>query len=203
MIKWIGSQYGGWHVDVDRIPYDGLILSAGLGNDITFDVDLVNEKDCRIIGLDPGRLSSKHVTTLCHNDRALGMRYTFVRKALCGTDDGIVIEDLWTNGNSMFGRRANKRVESISLDTLLAEYPDACLLKMNIEGGEYPALLESVKPICVPQLLIRFHHRKADVPYTLYDTTACMQKLCDAGYTLRYGSDANAADVDYEVVLTR
>jgi FkbM family methyltransferase len=49
----LGSGYGGWWIQDDKLGADAVVYSAGVGEDITFDVDLINRYGCAVVGLDP------------------------------------------------------------------------------------------------------------------------------------------------------
>ena len=48
----VGTQYGGWCIDLDLIPEKSTIISAGVGEDISFDKELIklkNEQDNYVV----------------------------------------------------------------------------------------------------------------------------------------------------------
>lgn len=49
----LGEGYGGWFVPTDMIQSDWVIYSFGIGEDITFDADMMERFDCTIYGFDP------------------------------------------------------------------------------------------------------------------------------------------------------
>ena len=49
----IGTEYGGWLLNLDLVPRESTIISAGVGEDISFDTFLIDQKDCKVIGIDP------------------------------------------------------------------------------------------------------------------------------------------------------
>jgi hypothetical protein len=59
-----------------------------------------------------------------------------------------------------------KEIESVSLESVLDEFPLPSILKMNIEGAEYP-LLFSLKEPPADQLIVSFHDF-AHFPYPKY-----------------------------------
>ena len=48
--KLIGTQYGGWALNQELVPEGSCVISAGVGEDISFDLFLIKNKNCRIIG---------------------------------------------------------------------------------------------------------------------------------------------------------
>lgn len=53
LLSHLGSPYGGWHFVHSEGLKDGLILSAGLGEDMSFDVMLASLYQCQIVLVDP------------------------------------------------------------------------------------------------------------------------------------------------------
>lgn len=202
MIARIGSDYGGWHIDIDRVPVNSNVISAGLGNDITFDTELIRLKKCFVIGIDPTAISVKHQDKLRAAGTISDKTYRFIPFALHVDDLGIDMEDATTNGCSVYGSKRVRRMHSICLPTLLAQYPRVSVLKMNIEGAEY-RILQALESLNVPQVLIRFHHRKPGVPFGIIDTQDCFKKLAGFGYSVAYESDKNMEKVDHEVLFIR
>jgi len=52
-IEKLGVGYGGWHVPTDMIQADWVVYSFGIGEDITFDVDMMERFGCIVHGFDP------------------------------------------------------------------------------------------------------------------------------------------------------
>jgi len=195
MIRWIGSKYGGWHIDIGKIPAGSTVISAGLGNDISFDEALIKAKKCYIVGIDPTNLTKKSIAKKqpLHN-------FVLIRKALY-TGERTAVTTADTNGASIFDGKQKTAVESITLQELLHIYTNTSVLKMNIEGAEYDVIYNAEK-LTIPQVLVRFHHRKENVPFTYKDTVACISKMQGFGYRFLPQSDHKDKNVDYEVLFT-
>ena len=195
MIQWIGSKYGGWHIDLDKIPAGSTVISAGLGNDISFDEALIKIKKCNVIGIDPTNLTKKTI------DKKQSLRnFILIRKALyIGGRPSITTAD--TNGASIYDNKQKTVCESITLKDIINGYRDISVLKMNIEGAEYGVLL-NVDKLSIPQVLVRFHHRKENVPFNYQDTMDCITKMQGDGYRFLPQSDPKNKKVDYEVLFT-
>jgi hypothetical protein len=183
MIQWVGSSFGGWNIDPDLIPTKSTILSAGLGNDITFD-------EC-VIGLDPSQLS---IETVAQKKPTM----VFMPAALSIDDRGITFSSGRSNGQSMYDKSRQIHVRTVSIFSMLTN--SVSVLKMNIEGGEYPVLM-ALKELHVPQVAIRFHHRKEFIPYDIETTELCILKMLTFGYKISF-EDAGDPNVDYEVLFT-
>jgi FkbM family methyltransferase len=191
-MKWIGSKYGGWHVNLERVPAGSTIISAGLGNDITFDEELIRLKRVQVIGIDPTNLTKKTI------DKKKPKNFTLIRKALyVGETTSVTTCD--TNGASIYDNKPKTAVACISINELVKKYRIS-LFKMNIEGAEYE-IIKNLKSIKIPQVLVRFHHRKESVPFLYTDTMECIKKMQDMGYKFFSFSDPNNKKVDYETMF--
>ena len=65
-IKRFGSTYGGWSICTCRnhTPADGLIISAGAGEDISFDLEILEAFKSPILLIDPTERSKAHIESL-------------------------------------------------------------------------------------------------------------------------------------------
>ena len=99
----IGTEYGGWMLDLELVPSDSTIISAGVGEDISFDLHLMNTRACKIVGVDPTPKSHRFI----ENQKDLN-NFELIKMAL-HSDDGNIIK--------MYKNKRNDHVsESILLD---------------------------------------------------------------------------------------
>jgi FkbM family methyltransferase len=63
-LKRFGSLYGGWTVFDHKSLYEGIVFSAGVGEDISFDIELYNEYKAKIVLIDPTPRSIDYFTKL-------------------------------------------------------------------------------------------------------------------------------------------
>ena len=150
----VGSQWGGLHIDLDLVPDRGLVLSAGLARDITFDVELIERKNCTIVGIDPTRRSAKTVLWYKIRHPRSGRQLKLLRRAVHGRS-GLVTR-LGGAANTSLSPTGEK-ARTISLDDLLLSYPGAAMLKLDIEGAEFPAVHHLTTQVRIPQIAIGFH----------------------------------------------
>jgi len=194
MIRWIGSKYGGWNIDIDKIPEKGTIISAGLGNDFSFEEELIRLKGCFIIGIDPTNLTYKTM-----NKKKL-KNFWLIRNALYVNNGIISMTKADTNGASIYDNKPKTKVACITLEELLKTYKDISVLKMNIEGAEY-SIINNLHELSISQVLIRFHHRKPNVPFEYSDSVNCIKKLKSFGYKANYMSSYKDPKIDFEVLF--
>ena len=162
--KLYGTQYGGWMVDLNLIPEKSTIISAGVGEDISFDLELMRTKSCRVVGIDPTPKS--HV--FIENQQNLN-NFELIKAALHHTDgemlemyrnkrDDHVSESILPDHHSV-NDFDSYNAETISLPTLFEKYENISVVKMDIEGAEYDVLQNlSTIPDTVKQLCVEFHH---------------------------------------------
>ncbi|MCK4786759.1 MAG: FkbM family methyltransferase, partial [Desulfobacteraceae bacterium] len=189
-MQMLGSEYGGWAVDLDLIPYGSTVVSAGVGEDISFDLGLINLKNCRVIGIDPTEKARRYI----ENNK--NERFDFLQKALYSesnkkiriyknTNPNYVSESITPSHKSV--SEANfYEAESISIEDILNKYKNVSVLKMDIEGAEYE-VLNSISKLDIPQICIEFHHFCTD--FTTDDTEKCIKHLQRMGYVLAHRKD--------------
>ena len=63
----LGSIYGGWTFENNKNLYESTIISCGLGEDASFDVEFANKYNARVIIVDPTPRSKIHYDKIIHN----------------------------------------------------------------------------------------------------------------------------------------
>lgn len=189
-MKMIGTDYGGWAVDLDLIPYGSTVIAAGVGEDISFDLGLIRLKGCNVIGIDPTEKAKRFV------EKNPNENFVFIQKALCA-ESGRKIR-IYKNSNPQWVSESITpthnsvkttdfyEADSISLKELLEKYNNISVLKMDIEGAEYE-VLNSIERLDVPQICIEFHHVCTD--FTLEQTIRCIDRLKNMGYVIAHRVD--------------
>jgi FkbM family methyltransferase len=161
----VGSHYGGyWIPSTLLLPSskDGLLLSAGLGFDVSFDLALL-KIGFRVVALDP-----------------LPQAAQFAESSFAGQDAVVLVAGLWTrDGNHTFfapripehdswsltdlqetGYSNSQEFTTVSLESLAQDHPQLrgpgpCVLKMNIEGAENNVLAQLCEStICFDVLVV-------------------------------------------------
>ena len=63
----LGTKYGGWILPKDiELNEDSVVYSAGVGEDISFDMLLSDKYKCKIILIDPTKRAKKHYDEVVH-----------------------------------------------------------------------------------------------------------------------------------------
>lgn len=157
-----GSDYGGWVIKQQTINKNSIVYSVGIGNDITFDLSMIDKYGVNVFAFDP--------TPQVKEWLVLQKTPTqFIYKAIALSDE---------DGTMKFYKPANPNYIShsfvpINKDEEFVEVPAQRLqtimkdsghtyidiLKMDIEGAEYPVLRDILNSnIKVNQILVEFHH---------------------------------------------
>lgn len=164
----IGSDYGGWTVPEALIEPEWICYCAGVGDDISFDLGLIDRFGCEVFALDPTPAAARHVA----GQRIADPRFHFLPVGLWSEDrmlDFYAPAEGDSNYSAVNLQRTRQKIEAPvkSLTTLMAElgHERLDLLKLDIEGAEYEALgpvLEGrVRPAV---LLVEFHRTGSLAP---------------------------------------
>ena len=179
-----GSAYGGWtiHPPLDR---DSVIYSFGVGEDMSFDLALIERYGVTVHAFDPTPRSIAWV-----RQQQPPERFRLHEYGLADYDGNATFHPPANPehvSHSLLGR-SDSAGSAISvpvrrLATLMAElgHQRIDLLKMDIEGAEY-AVLQDIAGLSIGQILVEFHHRFKDVGVTR--TRAAVALLRERGYRL-------------------
>jgi FkbM family methyltransferase len=186
-IQLIGTQYGHCAVILALVAPGSTIISAGVGEDTSFDTELIRLKNCQIIGVDPTDKARRYI----ENNK--NPNFHFLQKALYtesgkkikiykNTNPDYVSESI-TPSHNMVSPSEFYEAETISIPDLLRQYRNVSVLKMDIEGAEYD-IINSLGKLDIPQIYVEFHHFCTD--FTAYDTEKCIEHLDSLGYVVTY-----------------
>jgi FkbM family methyltransferase len=200
----LGSKYGGWVIPDNYITQKSLCYCVGAGEDISFDLELIEKYGCNVYSFDPTPRALKHIqsikeliaqgkcATTCHGyaypqNSALFESYFFNAIGLWDADKNI---KFFAPQNSLHISHSIVNLQKTNsffiapckkLSTIMKDlgHTRLDLLKIDIEGAEYNVLknmlYENIKPTI---LCIEFHPVKDfDLKKTLYD-------LMLAGYSI-------------------
>jgi FkbM family methyltransferase len=162
---WYGSPYGGFFVCPDILNNKSIVYSFGIGEEMSFDLELIEKHNCTVVGFDPTPKSIQWIA-----NQNLLENFTFYPYGIAG-ESGVVEFFLPKNSEHVSGSiihttNVNKlesiKVEMKSIQDILRQlkHQRIDVVKMDIEGAEYevlPKILES--EILIDQILVEFHHR--------------------------------------------
>lgn len=184
--KLYGTTYGGWMLNLDLVPEGSTVISAGIGEDISFDLELIRERKCEVVGIDPTPKSHRFI------EKQKDLKNFEMINAALHSEDGTILE-MYKNkrddhvSESILPHHQSVKeydsyyAETISLDTVFKRYSNVSVVKMDIEGSEYAVLSAlDILPETVKQLCVEFHHFCTDK--TLEDTEVIIDKIRTMGF---------------------
>ena len=186
--QFLGTDYGGWVLDVDSVNDGDTIISGGIGTDISFDREISKLKNVTIIMVDPTEKSHNYLAGTDITRPRLKKNMKLIKKAIeaegtkslrlyKNTNPNHVSESLDPTHPSVGGEYHD--VECISVSELIRKYKPS-VLKLDIEGSEYNVIKECIGP---KQVCIEFHHRCID-SIDLTATLECVNFMETNGYEI-------------------
>jgi FkbM family methyltransferase len=187
-----GSAHGGWDIAVERINKDSCVYSFGVGEDVSFDLDLIARFGFRVHAFDPTPKSIRWVKA-----QVFPPQFTLHEYGLADFDGSIAfnppenpdhVSHTILDRPSTCNRSITVPVRRLS--TIMAElgHRRIDVLKMDIEGAEYGVIEDIARSHILPgQLLVEFHHRFPNVG--VRKTKKAIKKLRGMGYRLFSVSD--------------
>jgi len=186
--EFMGSKkYGGWFVCPDRLDEKSVVYSFGIGEDISFDLDIIKKIGCKVLAFDP---TPKSIAWL--KKQILPKKFSYCE---CGLADYDGVADFFPPKNSnhvscsLIPRNDSKnraiKVKVKRLKSILNKFghKKINLLKLDIEGAEYDVLKDIMdSKIDVDQILVEFHHRLSGVGAN--KTRQIIKKLNCNGYKI-------------------
>jgi len=188
---WIGSKYGGFYVVKNLLTKDSIVYSFGVGEDISFDLALIEQYGLNIYAFDPTPLAIEFV-----KKKNLPAQFHFESIGISNKDETAKFY-LSTDERDISGSIIDKndnaefiQVEMEKVSTIMEKqnHTQVDLLKMDIEGSEYTVLENMLEEKIFPkQILVEFHHRFHQIG--LNQTKNIIPKLNNAGYKIVKISD--------------
>ncbi|HIG75053.1 MAG TPA: FkbM family methyltransferase [Bacteroidetes bacterium] len=164
----LASGYGAWHIVAGSLTPESVVYSVGIGDDVSFDIELIRRFGVTIHAFDPTPESQTWLEA-----QALPERFHARPVALAATDGPLALYANASEGvlshSALTG--THTRGEAVEVDgrrlaTLMREngHDHVDLLKMDVEGAEYEVLTDLLRSGAdVRQLLVEFHHRFPEI----------------------------------------
>lgn len=176
----LGTQYGGWYVPVDLLNSTSICYCVGAGEDVSFDLELINNFGCQVFTFDPTIRAREHIENIQINVRSQNSRtvkYGVSDYYRCDSDTLANLHfypyGLWReSGMVRFYAPKNSSHVSHSIvnlqntsDYFEAEcrsmegimkamgHKDVTLLKLDVEGAEYEILDSLVAAGIYPRII--------------------------------------------------
>jgi len=181
----LGTSYGGWHVRAEGVRSGAIVYSGGVGEDASFDLELIRRFGCEVWAFDPTPRAIAYAASI--NDE----RFHFFPVGLWSADgpqtffppaDAEHVSHSIGNLQEVSGSAFT--AECRSIQSLMRElgHDRIDLLKLDIEGAELTVLAAVTGGEIAPSVLaVEFH------PKSVVDTTRVLQivrRLRKRGYRL-------------------
>jgi len=183
----LGSSYGGYKIYLDRLDAGAIVYSVGIGEDISFDLALIERIGCVVHGFDPTPRSIAWVA-------AQQLPASFVMHPWGLADyDGVAsfLPPLNSEhvSHTLLQRAGDSRprieLPVRRIATIMQELGHTRLdvLKIDIEGAEYAVIDDLVASGIRPgQILLEFHHQLPGIE--LARSEGALDRLNAAGYRI-------------------
>ncbi len=186
-----GSEYAGWNVNTDKLDRKSIIYSVGVGEDISFDIALIEMFNVTIHAFDPTPKSIEW----CKN-QDLPSNFILHEYGIANFDGNALFyppENPNHVSHTLLEKTSTKaksiEVPVRKLETIMKKlgHNHIDVLKMDIEGAEYAVINDMKSSNILPnQLLIEFHHRFPNVG--IEKTKDALNTIRSMGYGLFFVS---------------
>lgn len=159
-LNFLGTDYGGWGIDLTLLNQESIVYSFGVGTDISFDKKIIEIFGCKVYAFDPTPRCLEWIKT-----QNLPKNFEFIEFGLSDFD-GVSFFDLppkdtWVSFSETKNPKNNSvecEVKTLKTIMRLLNHVNIDVLKIDIEGSEYhviPNILEN--KIFPKQILVEFH----------------------------------------------
>ena len=189
-------RFGDWCIEPTGLNEDSVIYSLGVGEDIEFDVGMMDKYGVNIHAFDPTPNTIKWVES-----KELSDKFIFHPYGISNIDEKIKIfprvNKRGKKSNTMFSvveednvKNHGIEVQMHTLKTIMQElgHTKIDILKMDIEASEYSVIADIVNTeIEVDQILVEFHHRFKSISNNM--TLEAIDMLNRKGYKIFFISE--------------
>ncbi len=176
----LGTRYGGWYVPSDLLNAQSICYCIGAGEDISFDIELINRFDCHVYTFDPTPRAQRHVEGLRQSSQERNSKTVTYSPSDSYRCDSITLANLhffpygiWSEEGVMrfYAPKDSAHVshslvnlqrtetyfeaECRTLRTVMQElnHDAITLLKLDVEGAEYGILDSMLSDNIFPRII--------------------------------------------------
>jgi FkbM family methyltransferase len=177
----LGSDYGGWWIPVN-LPNAATCITAGVGEDISFDLELIDRFGCNVLAIDPTPKAISYVESRTD----LSEKFVFDPVGLWSSDTVLEFFAPADSNHASFSATNLQKTDSSikcrveQLETIVRRHKieQVDLLKIDIEGAEFEVIDNMLSTDIRPQVLcVEF-----DQPASLFKIRNYASRLKNAGY---------------------
>lgn len=183
----VGSDYGGYSVVPDRIRPDSVVYSFGIGEDISFDLGMIERFGVTVHAFDPTPRSLAWVAGHTPPPRLVvhpfGLADHDGQASFAPPVNPEHVSHTMLDCHSASGPHIDLEVKRLSTVMQELGHDRVEILKMDIEGAEYGVIEDFIDTrIPISQILLEYHHHLPGVP--LLRTERSLRRLNAAGYRI-------------------
>lgn len=182
-----GTSYGGWVISPQYLNKNSTIYSIGIGEDISFDISLIQKYKVDVHGFDPTPRSIEWI-----KKQKIPKQFHVHEYGIADYNGKAIFYPPLNPdhiSHSLLERKKTKNraieVPVFRLETIMKmlKHDKIDLLKMDIEGAEYKVIEDIIKSnIHILQLLVEFHHGMDNI--TFKDTKKVIDHLEENGFSI-------------------
>jgi len=186
-----GDKFEGWALDPKSISKDSIVYSIGVGQNIAFDISVINKYDTKIYAFDPTPDTVEWLKL-----QKIPPNYVFFKFGVASYDGVATFYPPKLSGSDSYSVYVQNtydlpafegQVNSICTIMKKLGHNKIDILKMDIEGSEYDVLKDILgNNILVKQILIEFHHRFLKIG--IEKTKEAIKMLNKQGYKIFWTS---------------
>lgn len=197
----LGSENAQWCIAAGTLDKSSVVYSFGIGEDISFDLDLIERYGVEVHGFDPTPRSMQWLRS-----RKLPEKFHFHEVGIAACDATLEFRPPLNPSHVSYtlvnressGAPVQVPVRRLSSIMKMLRHDSIDILKMDIEGAEYDVISDIVvNRTPVRQLLVEFHHRWAEIGSRR--TKEAIRQLNHAGYRI---FDISATGAEYSFIRT-
>jgi FkbM family methyltransferase len=187
-------NYGAWVVPDGLLHAGSIVYSFGVGEDISFDLEVIERFGCQVFAFDPTPRAVQFVERLAPTPK-----FVFSQVGLADEDGAASFVEPRTTDASYGMSSGSSAEEGLvhefpvnRLSTIMAKngHSHIDLLKMDIEGFEYGVIDDMLDHGLLPAcIILEFHHFQRKDPEA---TRRSVKRLEEAGYKRFWISELGA-----------